>query len=610
MNENKMNILNRVLSKGLNLFVLMVFVFVQASGVAALTIPAVVAPQAGGNAGDIVPGEFIVVLRPSYGTGSQASVVAAAQSMGGVVKHRYTFALNGFSAKLPEQAYNALLKNPAVDHISPVRVVSLPPNEMIESGTAGEVSASEVSANTTQNTTFNSNSLWGLDRIDQINLPLSGTYTYTADGSGVDVYVIDTGILPTHVQFGGRAVAWKDFVTVGGDAIDCNGHGTHVAGTIGGVNVGVAKNVNLYALRILDCSGSGYNSDAIAAVEFVIANNSGPSVINMSVGSPEDLDLEASVQSAVSAGIVVVAAAGNDYAEDACYTSPAGAANAITVGSSTKFDAASDFSNIGTCLDIFAPGSSVYSSYYSGNSSYSTMSGTSMASPHVAGAAALYLQNHPSDTPAQVLAAMLAAATSGKLTSIGTGSPNKLLNIAFAAGPIASPTVTNTPTATNTPTVTNTPTATFTPTNTKTPTNTATATFTKTPTKTPTSTFTKTPTKTKTSTPTPKPTKTATPTTFPFLVNSVSFTVTRVGSCSSGKYVVVANVQTNKAGVVKYHWVLSNSTISSIKSLTYLRAKTQQVTKEWSTSGTGLWIDLYIDSPNNQQFGRAYLNCP
>jgi len=267
---------------------------------------------------------------------------------------------------------------------------------------------------------------WGIDRIDQRALPLSTTYTYSTTASNVHAYVIDTGILTTHSEFGGRASSGYDFVSNDSDATDCNGHGTHVSGTIGGATYGVAKGVLLVGVRVLNCSGSGTTAGVVSGINWVTSNAIKPAVANMSLGGSASTTLDNAVAASISSGVTYAIAAGNSGA-NACNYSPARVSTAITVGATSSTDAKASWSNYGSCLDIFAPGVSITSSWYSSTTATNTISGTSMATPHVAGAAALILANNTSYTPAQVAAALIANATTGVVTSAGTNSPNRLL---------------------------------------------------------------------------------------------------------------------------------------------------------------------------------------
>ncbi len=282
-------------------------------------------------------------------------------------------------------------------------------------------------------------SAWGLDRIDQTSLPLDTNYLYNNTGAGITAYVIDTGILTTHQEFGGRATWGANFA---GDFVDtdCNGHGTHVAGTIGGNAYGVAKGVNLVAVKVLDCAGAGTISGVISGIDYVTKNRVGPAVANLSLGTGiVDLSLNAAMANSISSGVVYAVAAGNS-AVDACTTSPASEATAISVAATNSLDTKPSWSNYGTCVDVFAPGDIITSAGITSNTATATLSGTSMASPHVAGAAALYLANNTTPTftptPAQVEAGILQNATTNKVVGPGLGSPNLLLYTGATSTPV------------------------------------------------------------------------------------------------------------------------------------------------------------------------------
>jgi subtilisin family serine protease len=274
---------------------------------------------------------------------------------------------------------------------------------------------------------------WGLDRIDQRARPLDNAYTATGTGAGVTAYIIDTGIRLSHTQFGGRAVTGYDAVTSGGTANDCNGHGTHVAGTVGGKDYGVADGVRLVAVRVLDCNGSGSTSGVIAGIDWVTGNHVAgrPAVANMSLGGGASTALDSAVKNSIADGVAYAIAAGNGnaagIAQNACNSSPARVPAAMTVSATDSSDRKASWANYGTCVDWFAPGVSITSSWNTSDTATNTISGTSMATPHTAGVAALYLQTNPAATPQQVRDALFNNATSGVVTSAGSGTPNRLL---------------------------------------------------------------------------------------------------------------------------------------------------------------------------------------
>src|ERR687885_1146024 len=353
---------------------------------------------------------YIVVLKSSVANPAAVAQEHAAR-FDGTVTHVYTHALKGYSLTLPSAAVAGIAADPRVDYVEADGVMK---------------------ADTTQ-----TGATWGIDRIDQRSLPLSGTFTYFATGSGVTAYIIDTGIRFTHTQFGGRAVKGVDEVTIGGSAADCNGHGTHVSGTVGGSTYGVAKSVRLVAVRVLDCGGSGTTSQVVAGIDWVTGDHQAgqPAVANMSLGGSASTAIDTAVRNSIADGVAYSIAAGNGvvglFAQNACNTSPARVTEAMTVSATDSSDKKPSWANVGSCVDWFAPGVSVTSAWKTSDTATNTISGTSMATPHTTGVAALYLEGNPSASPAVVRDALLSATTKGVVVSAGTGSPNALLFTAY-----------------------------------------------------------------------------------------------------------------------------------------------------------------------------------
>ncbi|HWM11673.1 MAG TPA: S8 family peptidase [Solirubrobacteraceae bacterium] len=346
-----------------------------------------------GRAGEAIPGQYIVVAEESRDAGSVARWQDARQV-------RMLDVVNGFAAELDAQQVRALRKSARVDYVEADRVVTVAATQTMDS--AGEP--------------------WGLDRIDQRSRPGSRTYSWTATGAGVTAYVVDTGIATAHTQFGGRAANVYD--AFGGNGQDCHGHGTHVAGTIGAATWGVAKGVTLRGVRVLNCSGRGSTSGIIAALNWIRTNGARPAVANMSLGGGFSSSLNSAATNLSNAGVFLAVAAGNE-SQNACNVSPASASGVFTTAASDRNDRRASFSNYGSCVEAYAPGVAIRSTWLSGG--INTISGTSMASPHVAGVGALYKQGSPGASSASISNAIISGATTNVITSNPSGTPNRLL---------------------------------------------------------------------------------------------------------------------------------------------------------------------------------------
>lgn len=361
-----------------------------------------------------VPGRYIVVFNSKV-ENPGAAAAGLLQGTGGQLRHTYTAALKGFAASLPEAALQGIRNNPNVAYVEQDQTVSL-----------------------TQLVSPENQVTWGLDRVDQADRPLDTQYHFTQTGAGVHAFIVDTGIRADHAEFAGRVLAGFTTIADGNGTNDCYGHGTHVAGTVGGVTWGVAKAVSLIPVRVLDCTGGGTWSDVIAGVDWVAKSTLRPAVANLSLGGSASASLDAAVAGAVANGVTMVVAAGNSTV-DACTVSPAREPSAITVGATTNSDVRAYYSNTGSCLDLFAPGDNITSAGIASTSASLLASGTSMAAPHVTGVAALTLQANPTASPAAVASSIKGNATPNRLSYIGTGSPNLLLYSLAGSAPAQQP---------------------------------------------------------------------------------------------------------------------------------------------------------------------------
>ncbi|RKN47043.1 S8 family peptidase [Streptomyces hoynatensis] len=363
---------------------------------------------AGAGSADAIDGSYIVILKDSAFSATSQRAETLADSHDAKVTTVYRHALNGFAAEMSEADALELAADPAVQ-------------EVVQNET---VHVAETQTDPPS---------WGEDRIDQPDLPLDDSFTYPdSAGAGVTAYVVDTGVRYTHEEFGGRAVFGFD--AFGGDGSDGYGHGTHVAATLAGETYGLAKEADIVSVRVLDETGSGTIDEVVAGVDFVAGDVHGPAVANLSLGGGANDALDEAVRNAIDAGVVFAVAAGNDYGDDAAGTSPARVEEAITVGASDETDARSYFSNVGSVVDLFAPGSEITSAWNTSDTASDTISGTSMATPHVAGAAALYLADHPDATPAEVQDHLVDSAVYYRLTDIPADTVNALLHIGGEGG--------------------------------------------------------------------------------------------------------------------------------------------------------------------------------
>jgi aqualysin 1 len=354
------------------------------------------------GASEPIPGQYIVVLNDQEATPEGVATFVQERPVGRVL-HTYSRAIRGFAAQLSDEQVAALRADPDVAYVEQDQVMRL--------------------------TTTQTSATWGIDRSDQRALPLSGTYTYVNTGAGVSAYIIDTGIRFDHVDFGGRAVTGFDAVD-GGSADDCNGHGTHVAGTVGGTTYGIAKSARLVGVRVLSCSGSGTTSGVIAGIDWVTANHVKPAVANMSLGGGASTTLDNAVKNSIAAGVSYAIAAGNGNRggrqDDACKYSPARVPEAMTISATNNTDTKPTWANYGNCVDWFAPGVSITSAWYTSATATATISGTSMATPHTAGVAALYLQSNPGASPATVRDALFNNTTKSVVKSSNTANSHLL----------------------------------------------------------------------------------------------------------------------------------------------------------------------------------------
>jgi aqualysin 1 len=360
-------------------------------------------PPLTSQSANAIPDEYIVVFEDGT-TDPTGRANALVKAHGANLHHTYSNALAGFSAHMSAQAAEAMRNDPSVALVEPDQAVTMAGVQL--------------------------GAPWGLDRIDQASATLDGSYNYSATGTGVNAYIIDTGIRRTHTQFGGRVVPAFSVVNDAYGPDGCQWHGTHVAGIVGASIYGVAKNVTLHSVRVTaDCTATTVVSDVIAGVDWVTNNHRSPAVALLSLSTGLSLSLNAAVQNSINSGVTYAVAAGNNAGADACNYSPASTSGALTVAAITGQDAQANYTNVGACVDLYAPGTQIAAPINTDDNATGLYSGTSQSAAFVAGAAALYLEANPSASPAQVSQAILSGTTNGTVTLLTGATPSRILRV-------------------------------------------------------------------------------------------------------------------------------------------------------------------------------------